>query len=281
MELNSESTHEDIQAAVDEIISNQQPTDTETIANEQEAVIQEEHTDEPEEVVEESGWLDDDLKAEVAAYGIDDDQLSEFSSREELERAIKFLDRAALETGRKAKTPDEKEEPIERKSSFEIDLDEDIYGESLINQITAMRDHYEDRFAALEQRFVESEAIREEQQFDDIVDSLGHADIFGMTGKENSKQLERRKELHLAVKAQQIGMQTLMNREVELDKAFINKVARMVFSDELGKKELKARTKKVAKQSDSRMGGTATRAHNSVEPLRDEMRRLYKELEGA
>src|SRR5688572_2713318 len=47
-------------------------------------------------------WLDDDLKAEVAAYGIEESEIADFTSREELDRALRLFDKSALEAGRKA-----------------------------------------------------------------------------------------------------------------------------------------------------------------------------------
>ena len=58
-------------------------------------------------------------------------------------------------------------------------------------------------------------------------------------------------------------------------------VAKMVFAEDLSKKELKARTRKISKQSNGRMGGGATRPQDPPETLEQEMERLYKELEAA
>src|SRR5688572_31679128 len=60
-------------------------------------------SDETEEAGEESkSWLDDDAKAEAAAYGIGESELADFASREELDRALRLFDKSALEAGRKA-----------------------------------------------------------------------------------------------------------------------------------------------------------------------------------
>ena len=64
------------------------------------------------------------------------------------------------------------------------------------------------------------------------------------------------------------------------DDKFLILESRSVKRDDV-KKELKSRTRKVANQSDNRMGGSAVKAHDSKGSLRDEMRHLYKELEGA
>jgi hypothetical protein len=243
-------------------------------------------------------WLDDDLKAEVAACGIDEKELADFTSREEVERALRLFDRAAMEAGRKALAEGDKAEPKARDGQgrfvkkepepegepnvrqYDIGLDKDAYDEELVGELTRMRDHYESRFDALETRFAEAEARAEEQHFDSLVDSLGHADLFGATGKENSKQLQRREDLHLAVKAQQIGLESL-GREVDLDKSLVNRVARMVFADDLGKKDLKARTHKMSKQSNKIMGGGSVKSPGPAESLEEWADRRYKELEDA
>ena len=80
-------------------------SDSQKVAEDHEDIpIAEDNTgDQEEETVEEdSDWLDEDLKAEVSAYGITDDELGEFTNREELDRALRFFDRAAQEKGREA-----------------------------------------------------------------------------------------------------------------------------------------------------------------------------------
>jgi len=316
-ELKDDATHEDIQEFVDNIMKEQagdeedKKSDSQQIAEERDEPVTDTSAetdsggDDTAREGEDTGtsndqveWIDDSVKAEAAAYGLDEKLLSEFSSREELDRALRVFDLHALEAGRKAmaageeesgeqprdehgrfaKTEPKEEQPTE--GQYEVGLDKDVYDEELIKEFTRLRDHYESRLSAMETRFEEIDARAEEQLFDSIVDALGHADLFGKTGKESPQELQRRQDLHVAVKAQQIGLQTL-GRETALDQSLVNRVARMVFAEELGKKDLKARTKKVAKQASTRMGGGATKAHDSVEPIREEMRRLYKELENA
>lgn len=303
-ELTADSSHEDITAAVDEIIQSRQgeTSDAQKIAEERDkpvgdtSVETDSDSADTAEDGEDSGqeWLDDDLKAELATYGINEKELGDFASREDLERAMRLFDKTALEAGRKAmaegETPtrDDKgrfqkkdePEPEPKEGQYEIQLDKDIYDEDLVNELTRMRDHYETRLGALEQRLAQQDAKADEQLFDGIVDTLGHGDLFGTTGKENAKQLQRRQDLHVAVKAQQIGLK-VMGRDVDLDKSLVDRVVRMVFAEDIGKKELKARTSKVFKQHNSKMGGGATRPSDPAESLREEMRRLHKELEGA
>ena len=162
-------------------------------------------------------WLDDDLKAEVSAFGIDESEIADFASRDELERALRLSDKIALEVGRKAlaesdegKSRDEKgqfakkeepkaDPPETREGQYEITLDnEELWDEDIAKGTkelaSGLRDHFDSRLAALEERlhtsesrFAESDAIAEERHFDNLVDSLGHADLFGKTDKETDK----------------------------------------------------------------------------------------------
>ena len=250
------------------------------------------------EVAESPEWLTDDVKAEAAAYGIEDSELADFASREELDRALRLFDKTALEAGRKAmaesedgttrnekgqfvkKEAPEAEPPKEetpQDGRYQVSLDKDLYDEEIISEFTRMRDHYESRLEALESYFAEASAIAEEQRFDSFVDSLGHPDLFGTTGKESDKELERRRDLNVAVRAQMIGLEKL-GRPAEMSSQLIARVANMAFGDELGKKRLKQQTSKVSKQSQLRQGGSPTKPQPPRDDPRDEADRLYKEL---
>lgn len=257
-------------------------------------------------------WLDDGLKADVAAYGISESELADFASREELERALRLFDKSALEAGRKAlaesdgkeKKPEAEEAtgrvrgeggkflPKDGKPEagkvkagrYEISIpgedDPDGFDNRIVSEFAKMRDHYESRLEALESHFQAAAVKAEEERFDNLVDSLGHADLFGKTGSENPKELQRRQDLIVAVKAQQIGLERL-GRPTELNESLVSRVARMVFAEDLAKKDLKQRTRKISKQSSSRQGGGATRPQDPREDPRSEADRLYRELERA
>jgi hypothetical protein len=66
-----------------------------------------------------------------------------------------------------------------------------------------------------------------------------------------------------------------------MSESLINRVARMVFADELGKKDIKSRTNRISRQSNGRMGGGATRPTDPPESPRDWADKLYKELVGS
>lgn len=248
----------------------------------------------------EESWLDEDLKAEAAAIGFDESDLADFASREELERALRLFDKKALEAGRKAMAEEDKGPARNEKGRFEKKAEpkvepkpeeakdgrfeisskfKEVYDEDIVSELTRLRDHYETRLDALESRFAESDARAEEKHFDSLVDALGHADLFGKTDAEDTKQLQRRQDLHVAVKAQLIGLAQL-GRPTELTESLVNRVARMVFAEDLGKKDLKNRTRKISRQSNARQGGGATRPQDPREDPRDEADRLYRELAG-
>lgn len=325
-DLKDDATHEDIEKYVDEVVKNvgadragEEKTDAQKIASDADKPIGDmtaethagsdktadegEGDDASELEGQEQKWLDDKLKAEVAAYGISEKELAEFTSREEVDRALRLFDRTALEAGRKALADSEdesgkvrdkkgrfvkteakeeaKEEATEIQATdgrYEIGLSKEEFDDRLIGELTRMRDHYESRLESLESRFIESDFRAEEKRFDAAVDGLSMPKLFGKTGSESADELQRRKDLMVQVKAQQIGLRQLTGRDVELD-ALVARVAPMVFSEEFDKQKLKSRTRKISQQSNGRQGGGATRPTDPPETVRDEMRRLYKELE--
>lgn len=246
-------------------------------------------------------WLTDEVKAEAAAYGIKEAELADFASREEVERALRLFDKSALDAGRKAladgKTADDdgqtrnekgqftkkeepKTDPPKQEGRYEVTLDKDVYDDGLVEELTRMRDHYESRLESLESRFVVADTISRERHFDSLVDSLGHADLFGKTDKETPQEKQRRQDLFVEVETYLRGREVL-GRPAELNETVVNRIARSLFADELGKKELKQRTRKISKQSNGRQGGGTTRPQDPREDPRDEFDRLYRELDRA
>jgi hypothetical protein len=269
-------------------------------------------------------WLTDEIRAELPRW-ISDDDLSEFSSRDELDRALGLMDRAALKAGRDAGTKGGEEDQdagstkqrgqergqdgkfVKQKKreeakgdddssqSFEIELDLSEYDDGLQDKIkgalTGLRDHYEGRMKALDDRFNAIEEANEsrqaaaiEAQFDAIVDSLGHADLFGQSGEETDKQLEARRKLFDEHHVYLTGLKAL-GREGRMDKASVARVLRMAFADHISKQEQKNLTKRFQKQSNMRMGVGAERPAEQpfAGPLtrHPEIVRLYKELREA
>ena len=156
-------------------------------------------TDEGEETGLESKsydeWFDDAAKAEAAAYGIDESEISDFASRDEFDRALRLFDKSAMEAGRKAlaesegevdqgkprnekgqfveKTPEKPapktdgQVPEKREGQYEIKLDTDAYDEEIVGEFTRMRDHYEQKRVQYDSRLeeLESRLMASEERF--------------------------------------------------------------------------------------------------------------------
>lgn len=252
----------------------------------------------------EEDWREE-AKAEASAYGIDEKDIADFESREELDRALKLFDRN-LDVERKkvleaeAITKDkggetQKKEPEAKPKeeapadgAYKVALadwwDGDAKAE-LEREFTRLRDHYESRLAALderlqsaEERFQTADAAAEEERFDRSVDDLEFSQLFGKTGEEGPDEMERRKELLERVRIEQVVMSRL-GRNVDYN-ALVRRVARATFPDDFDKKLLKNHTRRISRQSDKRQGGGATRPTDTPENPREEAERLYREMEG-
>lgn len=252
------------------------------------------------DAVESPEWLTDDVKAEAAAYGIEESELADFASREELDRALRLFDKNALEAGRKAMEKSEEGQARNEKGQFvkkeeakaespaeasrgdgryEVLLDKDLYDEEIIDELTRMRDYYESRFEALESHFAEASAKEEEYRFDNAIDKLEMPKLFGVTGKESSEELKRRQDVMAQARVLQAGYRSF-GRDVDIA-SIVARAAPMVFASEFDKHKLKQKTNKISKQSQMRQGGSPTKPLPPREDPRDEADRLYRELERA
>ncbi len=248
-------------------------------------------------VAEGREWLSDDVKAEAAAYGFDEADIADFTSREELDRAFRLADKMALEAGRKAKAEGEgqtrnekgqfvkKEEPKADQAKeeppkdgrYKVSLNPEMYDDEIIAELTRMSEFYESRFAELESHLTEATAIATERKFDSLVDSLGHADLFGTTDKETVQEKQRRESLFEEVETYLAGRKAL-GRPAELNDTVVRRIAHSLFNEELSKKLIKQQTRKISKQSDGRMGGSPTKPQPPSDDPRDEFDRLYREM---
>lgn len=314
LELNEEMSHEDLMKTVDEIASEVEEERKGEEAPKEEpkpdAQITTEHTDTTtdlresedsdtadetvsEKTGEEEDWLTDDLRAEAAAVGIDEKTLEEFANREELDRAMRILDRNLdaerqkvldeREKGKKEEPEKKAEKPAEPETGtdgkYEVKLDKDVYDDEIVEEFTRLRDHYETRIAALEERFQAADDAAEEERFDRSVDALEFAQLFGKTGEESASEMAKRKELFEHVQIEQTVMKRL-GRNVSYN-ALVQRVARSLFPDEYDKKLLKNHTRRISRQADKRQGGGATRPTDTPESPREYADRLYKEMAGA
>ncbi len=252
-------------------------------------------------------WLDDGLRKAAAGYGIEEEELADYESREDVERVMRLIDKRALAAGRKAladgettelprdasgrftkseaetTTEPEAEKPAEpaaKAPSFEIGLSKDKYEDDLVDELTRMRDHYEARMQALKSKTLEAEAQAEGDRFDVAVDDLDLPTLFGTTGSESTEELKRREDLLLQCRALQHGLQQLTGKAPDLETLVLSQ-AKAAFAEEFDKKTIKSRTIRIAKQSDKRQGGGSTRPTDAPESGRDWAARRFKELAGS
>lgn len=310
IELTEESTTEDIAAAVDQIAS--EVEEEQKGEQKPDAQITSEHSDNekktPEsekrtvsslddsEEDEDSGEPEPDWRekahAEASAYGISEEDVADFQSREEWERAVKLFDRQMDAEREKLKSGEEdkggkdskvaeppKEVATEAKpGSYSVKLDPDVYDDELVAEFNSMREHYESRIEALESRFADADAQAAEERFDRSVDSLEFSQLFGKSGEESSDELERRQNLYDHVLVEMQVMERL-GRKINQD-ALVERVARSLFPEEYEKRIIKNHTRKISRQSNSRQGGGVTRPTDPPEDPRDAADKLYREMEG-
>ena len=133
-------------------------------------------------------WLTDDVKAEAAAYGIDESELDGFASREEFDRALRLFNKKALEAGRKALDKGDEGTPRNEKGQFvkreaditddkmqlgktptadqskvvtpndgryQVSLNPELYDEEIIGEFNRLRDYYESRLQPFEAHLAE------------------------------------------------------------------------------------------------------------------------------
>lgn len=313
-DLNEDSTSEDIEAAVDQIIADRtanESVDTEETAedaSDAELVGNDEVTTErdtageeqkkPARASEKTGkakpdtdWREE-AAAEASAYGFSDEDIAEFQSREEFDRAMKLFNRQ-MDAERQQMSEDNGEERSEQPSRqpsrnddarddghYQIGLSRDIYDDEIVDEFQKMRDHYESRIAAIEERFHTADTLATEERFDRAVDEIGFTQLFGKTGEETETELARRKQVYDQVEVEKEVLARLGRTPGDLN-ALVNRVARSLFPEEYDKKLLKNHTRRISRQSNGRQGGGVTRPTDPPQSLKEEMRQLYKELEQA
>jgi hypothetical protein len=303
-ELTEESTTEEITAAVDEIVAQveeeravKEPkpdaqiiSETAAPANEpepkkepKEPAVAEDKSGDEKPAEKSPDWMDDDTKAEIAAYGLDEADIADFTSREDVDRVLNLLDTRFKAEETKEPDDDGSEEsekkPEVREGQYKVSLDPEVYDDEIIGEFDRMRDYYESRLDAIEERYALEEAVATEERFDNIVDSLNATDIFGKTGSESKKELERRTQVMEDVMDKLNGIERRTGQRPELTEAMVRRAARGLFADEFDKKLIKNHTRKISRQSNGRQGGGVTRPTDPREDPRDEFDRLYKELE--
>lgn len=240
----------------------------------------------------------EDLRDLVESLGLSEQDLAEFTSREEFDRHVRFVDKTIMREGKRALSPGDeqaeilaaqeeaarrqqlaeraKSQPRERGRFVKAEDEADVYkpqispdeiDESIVEEFQRLGEHATRRIQALEEELAEMRAERAEERnrrfvesFDSIVDGLGHADIFG-----NSKSLQRdtdefkaRAKLWDAAGVLIAGLDRL-GKPAGMSAALVRRALNQEFADELSKKERKQLTDKIRTQASQKLGGSPQR----------------------
>lgn len=290
------------------------PETTEQSAGGEEISAADDAAPAPETVVEGEGegeaavaadWLDGDTRDFATTMGLTDDDLSEFGSREELDRALRIIDRRAFEAGKAAQQPPN--EPIEQPvvqqpvkpampltsagdpladlSQFRLkttneggEFDPDA-AEPLNRFMEAASTTIKDlrtRVAQFEQQSRQEVQWRQQEALVNLqskalasLHSLGNAELFGKVGEKPTA--EQAANIEKAIDAHFTHARGLFSqgRQVAPTPAFLKAAVHLAFGDQLSKNKERQILDKLRKQSGRRSGGAGAK-HVPSKPPDDE-----------
>ena len=242
----------------------------------------------------EQDWRDQETRDFASMMGLSDEDLADFGSREELDRALRIIDRKAFEAGKAAHTPaaepekpkvQQLEKPKEGPQATDDSLDDlsrfilkstehggefdpeavkplNAFIEATANTIRQLRSE----LGAFRQGHQRQAAAEIRQRAVNALHSLGNADLFGKPGekptKEQSANVERALDAHF-VHARGLLAQ---GRQVAPTPAFLKAAVNLEFGDQLLKQQKQQQIEKLKKQSARRTGGTAGKRLPSPPP---------------
>lgn len=237
-----------------------------------------------------SPWMDSqDIRDIAESLGMKMEELVDFESEGEFQRAIRLLDKQLAQEGRKLReapsdaksaekpaekvdaeeAPKEAERPRDKQGRFipaeqvpyKVSLDPEIYDDGIIKEFAAVQEHFQKRVAALEAELREHRMTREAEyhrgivhRFDSIVDGLGHDDLFGKSGELSDEQRKARGELWDEV-ADILGGAVQRGKRIDLDKGTLLRACNSRFADQLQAKTRRSVYSKLQARSKQRMGG--------------------------
>lgn len=227
-------------------------------------------------------WIDDGVKQLGAAFGMADEDLADFKSREEFDRAARVFARRALEAGKAPNQPATPEVKPESKTETEKPVDEfdpdawkaEGYDEKTIKLVKSHREamerlaKQEEAIAAIHQQAAEVDRNRYLNFFHTSVDSL-EPELFGRSVDKDgrvtpldAKANENRAKLWEAVHTIQAGIET---RAAQSGKApvippfaeLLNSAKQLVFANELRQMNESKRSNAIREQAKTRRPAAA------------------------
>lgn len=243
---------------------------------------------------ETTDWLDQETHDLATAMGLTDEDLSDFGSREELDRALRIIDRKAFEAGKKplipaaqpekpAAAPQAAKKPVtifDDLSQFKVD--ENVFDPDAVKPINTFVEaaaatikDLQTRLARFEQQSASAQVENLRSKALESLHSLGHVELFGKPGERPTEaQLAN---IHKAIDAHFVHAKGLLaaGKKPEPTPAFLKAAVYLAFGDEITKQQQQRLTDKLRKQSARRTGGSSAkplpRAKGSVSTLEDVM----------
>ena len=243
----------------------------------------------------EADWLNQETRDFATMMGLTEDDLSEFGSREELDRALRIIDRRAFEAGKSRQQPPE--QSIEQKSVKPLvhppeadplaDLDAFKLGDQFDAEAAKPFNNFVDAATTtikdLRARVAHFEQQNRQQSVSDLrrraiesLRSLGNTELFGKPGENPTKaqvaNIEKAIEAHIT-HANGLFAQ---GRQAAPTPAFLKAAVYLVFGDEISKQQKRQLTDKLRKQSSRRSGGSGAK-HVLPTPPADESPEQFRQ----
>jgi len=221
-------------------------------------------------------WLNQDVRDFATAMGLTDEELAEFGSREELDRALRIIDRKAFEAGKVDSQPEnpvvqqsEKPKPGEQTQVSGdplADLSQFMLGEEFdeeaakpINRfveaaVATIKD-LQNRVAHFERQGQQDAAANIRRQALESLHSLGITELFGKPGEKATK--EQVANIEKAIDAHFTHARGLfaIGRQAEPKPEFLRAAVNLAFGDQLFKIKERQLTDKLRKQAARKTGG--------------------------
>lgn len=233
-------------------------------------------------------WLDGETRDFASTMGLTEEDLKSFSSREELDRVVRIINRKAFETGKAAlKKASDAGAPVippeqEPKKPAASDVFDDLTGfkfgdqfdddvakphndfvEAIVADLRSVRAD----IAGLLQQRQEEQASGLHRQAVQSLHSLGYKELFGEPGKPPTKlEAENIKKAVYAHTVHAAGLLTMGWDEVEPSPKFMDIAAHMEFGDQISKHAQRQRIEKLKKQSARITGGLSSKTSTGRKP---------------
>jgi len=192
--------------------------------------------------------ISDEMIDRAADSGLTVEDIKLFTSPESLERAIGLAERQQEVTERVQSAEED---------AFKLDLDESQHDPEVIKALNAMNEHWQTKFADVQGRLRNEEAIAVERRFDGYIGDLGKSfeKLFGkgQTADLDTKSASHKNRLELITEMEVIQSgREARGLEALDEKSLFNRAKQSVFSDEvtkITKDQIKGEMRKRNKQS--------------------------------